>query len=60
MPGSLLKKSIPIKIFADWGEARLGSFEVDLVSYNGGSVRGDFNQSLNFTNITNTLLLPKY
>jgi len=50
-PGSLLKKSIPIRTFADWDEAKPGFFEVDLVSHHGGVQRGDFNQSLNFTDI---------
>ena len=50
-PGSLLKKSIPIRTFADWDEKVPGFFEVDLVSHDGGAVRGDFNQSLNFTDI---------
>lgn len=42
IPGSLFKKSIPIKTFADWNEDRPGFFEVDLVSYDGWAVRGDF------------------
>ena len=50
-PGTLLKKSIPIRTFADWDEKVPGFFEVDLVSHDGGAVRGDFNQSLNFTDI---------
>jgi len=50
-PGTLLKKSIPIRTFADWDEEVPGFFEVDLVSHDGGAVRGDFNQSLNFTDI---------
>ena len=50
-PGSLLKKSIPIRTFADWDEKVPGFFEVDLVSHDGGAARGDFNQSLNFTDI---------
>ena len=50
-PGTLLKKSIPIRTFADWDEARPGFFEVDLVSHDGGATKGDFNQSLNFTDI---------
>jgi hypothetical protein len=29
-----------------------GFFEVDLVSHDGGTVKGDFNQSLNFTDIS--------
>ena len=51
-PGSLLKKSIPIRTFADWDEKVPGFFEVDLVSHDGGAARGDFLQSLNFTDIT--------
>jgi len=50
-PGTLLKKSIPLRTFADWNEAKPGFFEVDLVSHDGGAVRGDFIQSLNFTDI---------
>jgi hypothetical protein len=50
-PGSLLRKSIPIRTFADWDEKVPGFFEVDLVSHDGGATRGDFNQSLNFTDI---------
>ncbi len=49
--GTLLKKSIPIRTFADWDEKVPGFFEVDLVSHDGGATRGDFNQSLNFTDI---------
>jgi len=51
-PGTLLKKSIPIRTFADWDEKVPGFFEVDLVSHDGGTTKGDFNQSLNFTDIS--------
>ena len=34
-PGSLLKKSIPIRTFADWEEDRPGFLEVDLVPHCG-------------------------
>jgi hypothetical protein len=50
-PGTLLEKSISIRTFADWDEKVPGFFEVDLVSHDGGAVRGDFAQSLNFTDI---------
>ena len=50
-PGTLLKKSIPVRTFADWDEKVPGFFEVDLVSHYGGAAKGDFNQSLNFTDI---------
>jgi len=48
-PGTLLKKSIPIRTFTDWDEAKPGFFEVDLVSHDGGDIRGDFIQSLNLS-----------
>ncbi|GAI38922.1 unnamed protein product, partial [marine sediment metagenome] len=51
-PRTLLKKSIPIRTFADWDEKVPGFFEVDLVSHDGGATKGDFNQSLNFTDIS--------
>ena len=50
-PGSLLKKSIPIRTFSEWDNKRPGFFEVDLVSHDGGNLRGDVNQSVNFTDI---------
>jgi acyl-CoA thioesterase FadM len=39
-PGSLLKKSIPIRTFAEWEEGRPGFLEVDLVAHCGESVEG--------------------
>ncbi|HPK87493.1 MAG TPA: transposase, partial [Atribacterota bacterium] len=50
-PGSLLKKNIPVRTFSEWDNTRPGFFEVDLVSHDGGNSRGDFIQSLNFTDI---------
>jgi len=50
-PGTLLKKSIPVRTFADWDEARPGFVEADLVSHEGGNSSGDFAQSLNFVYI---------
>ena len=35
-PGSLLKKSIPIRTFADWDDASPGFVEADLVGHDGG------------------------
>ncbi len=32
-PGTLLKKAIPIKTFADWNDASSGFVEIDLVSH---------------------------
>jgi hypothetical protein len=50
-PGSLLKKKIPVRTFSTWDDKRLGFFEVDLVSHDGGNLRGDFIQSVNFTDM---------
>jgi hypothetical protein len=50
-PGSLFKKSIPIRTFSQWEEDKPGFLEVDLVSHDGGNLRGDVNQSVNFTDI---------
>lgn len=50
-PGSLLKKSIPIRTFSDWDDAKPGFVEADLVGHDGGNSSGDFIQSLNFVDI---------
>ena len=50
-PGSLLKKAIPIRTFADWDEKKPGYIEADLVGHDGGNGSGDFAQSLNFVDI---------
>ena len=50
-PGTLLKNQIPIKTFADWDEKRPGFVEIDLVSHDGGSVRGDYIQTLDVTDV---------
>jgi hypothetical protein len=48
-PGSILRRQIPIRTFADWDEARAGFCEVDLVAHDGGNPVGEFCQSLNLT-----------
>jgi len=50
-PGTLLKNQIPVRTFADWNEKRPGFVEMDLVSHNGGSVRGDYIQTLDVTDV---------
>ena len=37
---TLLKKSIPVRIFADWDEKVPGFFEVDLISHDEGQQEG--------------------
>ncbi len=48
-PGSMLRRQIPIRTFADWDDAAPGFFEVDLVAHDGGHAVGEFCQSLNMT-----------
>jgi hypothetical protein len=48
-PGGLLKKTISVRTFSEWDNTRPGFFEVDLVSHDGEQSRGDFVQSLHFT-----------
>ena len=51
-PGTLLKKAIPIRTFADWDDARPGFVEVDLVAHCGESVEGQFLNTLTTTDIS--------
>ena len=48
-PGSLLKRQIPIRTFAEWTETAPGFCEVDLVSHEGSDPTGDFCQTLTLT-----------
>jgi hypothetical protein len=50
-PGSLLKSQIPIRTFSEWNENRPGFIEIDLVAHDGGNARGDFNCTLDGTDI---------
>jgi hypothetical protein len=45
-PGSILKRQIPIRTFAEWDDRRPGFCEVDLVAHDGGSGAGEFCQTL--------------
>lgn len=50
-PGSLLRRQIPIRTFAEWDEARPGFCEVDLVAHDGGDARGQYCQTLTLTDV---------
>ena len=50
-PGSLLKRSIPIRTFAEWDDAQPGFFEADLVAHDGGSSLGDFLCTLTMSDV---------
>ncbi len=48
-PGSMLKRQIPIRTFAEWNEDRPGFCEVDLVGHDGGNSAGEFCHTLDLT-----------
>jgi hypothetical protein len=51
-PGSLLKKAIPIRTFADWDDARPGFLEIDLVAHCGDSVHGEYINTLDAVDVS--------
>jgi len=53
-PGTLLKKQIPIRTFAEWDEQQPGFVEIDLVAHDGGIGAGDYCQTLDLTDIATT------
>jgi hypothetical protein len=58
-PGSLLKRQIPIRTFADWSDAVPGFVEADLVAHDGGSPYGDFLCTLTVTDIATGWTEPR-
>lgn len=50
-PGSLLKKSIPIRTFSDWTEERPGFLEADLVAHCGESTEGFYLNTLSTVDV---------
>lgn len=50
-PGTLLKHQIPVRIFAEWNDARPGFVEIDLVGHEGGVLRGEYCQTLDVTDV---------
>jgi hypothetical protein len=57
-PGSLLKQQIPIRTFAEWSDKRPGFGEIDLVQHDGGTIKGDCAQTLNFTDVATSWTEP--
>jgi len=51
-PGSLLKKAIPVRTFADWDDARPGFVEVDLVAHCGETVHGQYLNTLSVVDVS--------
>jgi hypothetical protein len=52
-PGTLLRQTIAVRTAADWSESerKPGFFETDLVAFCGESVRGDYINGLNLTDV---------
>jgi len=50
-PGSLLKKSIPIRTFTEWEEDRPGFLEIDLVAHCGESTEGFYLTTLSTVDV---------
>ena len=51
-PGTLLRRQVAVRTFADWDEARPGFVEVDLVAHEGGHAQGDYAQTLDLTDVS--------
>jgi len=49
--GTLLKRQILIRTFADWTDARPGFFEMDLVAHRGWSGAGQFMYTLSMVDV---------
>lgn len=50
-PGTLLKHQIPIRTFSEWNEQSPGFVEIDLVGHDGGDSHGDFEHTLDVTDV---------
>lgn len=50
-PGTLLKRQIKVRTFADWDDKRPGFEEIDLVQHDGGNPRGFFACTLDVTDV---------
>lgn len=50
-PGTLLKSQIPIRVFSEWSENKVGFEEIDLVGHDGGNLKGDVAFTLNVVDV---------
>ena len=50
-PGTLLKKAIPVRTFADWDENKPGFLEIDLVAHCGETAEGQYLNTLTCTDV---------
>ena len=51
-PGTLLKKAIPVRTFADWDDVHPGFLELDLVAHCGDSTNGEYIHTLDSVDIS--------
>ena len=51
-PGTLLKKTIPIRTWAEWDDARPGFTEIDLVAHCGDTTEGQYLNTLTVVDIS--------
>jgi hypothetical protein len=50
-PTTAIRRSVPVRTFADWGDPVPGFVEADLVSHSGERARGSFAQTLTLTDV---------
>lgn len=50
-PGTLLRSTVAVRTFNDWSDLTPGFFETDLVAFCGETVRGDYVNGLNLTDV---------
>lgn len=50
-PGTLLRSTVAVRTFDDWSDVTPGFFETDLVALCGESVRGEYVNGLNLTDV---------
>lgn len=50
-PGTLLRSTVAVRTFDDWSDLTPGFFETDLVAFCGDSVRGEYVNGLNLTDV---------
>lgn len=50
-PGTLLKHQVPVKTHREWKDTEPGFVQVDCVGHDGGNAGGDFNQTVDVTDV---------
>jgi hypothetical protein len=53
-PGTLLKHMVPVKTHSEWNDTEPGFLQVDCVGHDGGNPRGEFNQTVDATDVATT------